>query len=1084
MKRRDASVILVAILFMSVFCLAVITVPDNVRANTLFVGGSGPSNYTVIQDAIDASSHGDTIFVYNGTYNEHVTVDRTLSLVGEDRNGSIIDGGGVGFVVNVTADWVNISGFTVTGSGEDTVASDAGIQLSYAWYCNISHNNVSSNNMHGIKLFHSYHNLVANNSVYSNGWTGITLGASNDNLVFKNLVSSNTYGISVGASRNVVITNNTVLDTMFHGVGIHSSRNVIVTGNMLVNNGIDISGNHVVYWNTHEIDTSNLINGKPTYYWKDVTGGRVPSDAGQVILANCMGVLVEEQNIRNSTTGIILGFSSGNVVTNNTISDSKWGIELWYSGNNQILNSTFSNMRTGVSVWYSTGNTVANNTAFSHSFTGFHFSSSNNNVLANNTSPNNIYGISFHYSDHNTIISNILSRNVRGVFFERANNNTIVNNAISHSLKHGFYIYYSYDNHIYHNDIAYNDMQVYDDNSINQWDDGYPSGGNYWSDYLGVDNMNGPNQDQPGADAIGDTPYIVDADDRDRYPLMDPYGPLLTVPSAPQNLGAVGGIQQITLNWTAPLFDGGSPISNYRIYRRDSSCQFAFLVGVGNVLTYLDMDVTAGQTYYYYVTAVNGVGEGPMSNVDDARTLMPPTVPTNPQNLEAIPGDTNVSLSWDPPVSDGNSPITNYRVHRGNSSGGEIFLVEIGNLTAYLDTGLTNGQTYYYTVSAVNAVGEGPHSTEAYATPFILKVLPSEPRNLQALAGSGNISLTWEPPLFDGNCLIIHYRVFRGTTSGGETNLVELGNVTSFEDLGLTNGQEYFYQVSVVNLVGEGPRSNEASATPTEPPHPPTMMQADLAGEDAENVSILWSLSLDDGSSQNSVVGYAVHRSTSYDFGGLGYGIVGYVPDGETQFIDHLAGEGNPHNYFYFVCAIDLNNLSSCSTNQAGKFTRNLSEGVNLASIPLVQSDESVAKVLQTVKFDKAWTHIASDHDDPWKSYMTFKPYKGDLKTVDHRMGIWINVTEDSNLTVAGLVPSFTDINLEAGWNLVTFPSFYASYSVSDLKAETGATKVEGFDSQAPPYHLRVMNDGEFLQAGHSYWIYIESDRIWTVTNS
>ena len=1084
MKRRDASVILVAILFMSVFCLAIITVPDNVRANTLFVGGSGPSNYTVIQDAIDASSHGDTIFVYNGTYNEHVTVDRTLSLIGEDRNGTIIDGGGVGFVVNVTADWVNISGFTITGSGEDTVASDAGIQLYYVRDCNISHNNVSSNGMHGIKLRSSHYNLVSNNSVLSNGWAGITFGASSDNLVFKNLVSNNTFGIDVGSSQNVVVANNTVVDTNFHGIGIHSSMDVTVRMNRLVNNGFDISGHHVMYWNTHTIDTSNTINGKPTYYWKDVNGGRVPSDAGQVILANCEGVLVEEQNIRNSTTGILLGFSTNNVLANNTISDSKWGVEIWHSGYNQILNSTFSRMQTGVSVRQSTHNTVANNTAFSHSYTGFHFSFSDSNVLANNTSPNNVYGTSFHFSDYNTITNNIISYNYRGVNFYGSNNNTIINNAISLSRMYGFYIFYSYDNRIYHNDIAYNDVQVFDETSTNQWDDGYPSGGNFWSDYSGVDTMNGPNQDLPGADGIGDTPYIVDIDDQDRYPLMDLYGPLRTVPSAPRNLEAVGGILQIALNWTEPLSDGGFPITKYRIYRRAISCEFTFFAEVGNVLTYLDMDVTAGQTYYYYVTAVNGVGEGPMSNVADARILMPPTVPTKPQNLEAIPGDTNVSLSWEPPVSDGNSPITNYRVHRGNSSGGEIFLVEIGNLTAYLDTGLTNGQTYYYTVSAVNAVGEGPHSTEAYATPFILKVLPSEPRNLQALAGSGNISLTWEPPLFDGNCLIIHYRVYRGTTSGGETNLVELGNVTSYEDVGLINGQKYYYQVSVINLVGEGPRSNEANATPTTTPQAPSIVQADLTGNGAKNVSIVWTLSLDDGSGQNSVVGYAVRRSTSYDFGGLGYGIVGYVPKGETQFIDHLAGEGNPNNYFYFVCTIDLNNLSSCSTNQAGKFTRNLSEGVNLASIPLVQSDESVARVLQTVKFDKAWTYLASDCDDQWKWYMTFKSYLGDLKTVNHRMGVWINVTKDSNLTVAGLVPPLTEISLEAGWNLIGFPSFNSTTTVGDLRAGTGAARVEGFNPLDSPYFLRALTDGEILQAGYSYWVYLESIAIWTVTNS
>ena len=99
-------------------------------------------------------------------------------------------------------------------------------------------------------------------------------------------------------------------------------------------------------------------------------------------------------------------------------------------------------------------------------------------------------------------------------------------------------------------------------------------------------------------------------------------------------------------------------------------------------------------------------------------------------------------------------------------------------------------------------------------------------------------------------------------------------------------------------------------------------------------------------------------------------------------------------------------------------------------------------------------------------------------------MGIWVNVTQDSNLTVAGVVPTSTTIDLQAGWNLVGFPSFDDNYTVADLKAAVAVERVEGYDGLAPPYFLRAMADGEILKTGFGYWIKTSSDSIWTLNNS
>ena len=88
-----------------------ITVPT-AKGDTLYVGGSGPNNYTKIQDAINDSSDGDTVIVYNGTYYENVVVDKSISLIGEDRDTTIIDGNESGNVIEISANHVNILCFT------------------------------------------------------------------------------------------------------------------------------------------------------------------------------------------------------------------------------------------------------------------------------------------------------------------------------------------------------------------------------------------------------------------------------------------------------------------------------------------------------------------------------------------------------------------------------------------------------------------------------------------------------------------------------------------------------------------------------------------------------------------------------------------------------------------------------------------------------------------------------------------------------------------------------------------------------------------------------------------------------------
>ena len=293
--------------------------------------------------------------------------------------------------------------------------------------------------------------------------------------------------------------------------------------------------------------------------------------------------------------------------------------------------------------------------------------------------------------------------------------------------------------------------------------------------------------------------------------------PRATAPSAPTGLVASAGDGKVVLSWTVPNSDGGSPITGYNVYRSTSpSGEGSTPVATAVSSTFTDTGLTNGTTYYYTVAAVNAVGTSQQSGEANATPQPAATVPSAPQGLTATGSNGAVQLSWSAPASTGGAAVTSYNVYRSTTAGGEGSTPVATGVTgtSYTDNPLTNGTTYYYTVAAVNAVGTGPQSAEASATPQA--GAPTAPLGLTASAGNGSVSLSWSVPASNGGSPVTGYNVYRSTTPGGEgsTALATGVTTTSYTDNAVTNGTTYYYKVAAVNSAGTSPQSNEASATP------------------------------------------------------------------------------------------------------------------------------------------------------------------------------------------------------------------------------------------------------------------------------
>lgn len=265
-----------------------------------------------------------------------------------------------------------------------------------------------------------------------------------------------------------------------------------------------------------------------------------------IYLSRKEDVVIKNCTITHFSYGIYSYYSPNNNFNYNNInSNGVWGVTLYYSSSNTISNNNMNlNGSYGLVVYASSNNTVTKNIIKDSANAGgiaLAYSSNSNSITKNEISGCYGCGIGLYlYPNENTIISNTISNNNSlGICLVSSSNNLINNNEISFNRQQSFYFYDSSNNNLtYHNNLIKNFPPLVRDSTGNLFDNGYPEGGNYWSDYTGIDEKSGPNQDQPGSDGIGDTPYTFTGS-QDKYPFIKESGWEAPVNQAPaiSNLG-------------------------------------------------------------------------------------------------------------------------------------------------------------------------------------------------------------------------------------------------------------------------------------------------------------------------------------------------------------------------------------------------------------------------------------------------------------------------------------------------------------------------------------------------------------------
>jgi len=265
---------------------------EEINGSIIYVSKNGSGNFSTIQKAIDAADTGDTIFVTNGTFKENIVIDKSIVLVGEDRNITIIDGRGTGNTIKVNANFVTIKGFTIQNSG--IYYPNSGINLSSN--NNIIEKNLITDNFYGITLYFSNRNVISNNTIQNDDHCGIYLSSSSNNTIINNTIRNNVYNGIGGyySSDNNLISKNNFINNGFCGVNIRVSQKNTIIQNDFSNNNIGI---HIPFNNI--VENNEFFNNKINIEKELISSEHIPFIfIGFIIILVIFGLILLIQRLK------------------------------------------------------------------------------------------------------------------------------------------------------------------------------------------------------------------------------------------------------------------------------------------------------------------------------------------------------------------------------------------------------------------------------------------------------------------------------------------------------------------------------------------------------------------------------------------------------------------------------------------------------------------------------------------------------------------------------------------------------------------------------------------------------------------
>lgn len=385
----------------------------NNEINTFTVDDDGPADFQFIQDAIDNSGHGDSIFVYEGVYEEVIEIKRSINLTSENKETTQING-----YIEIFSDNLIITGFTII-----TPIYDWGITIDTCINVNISNNHIQHCFV-GIAIGFSS-NVIVYNNIIDNTIYSCYLYRSENNSISQTRINNTDIGLYPAYSYNNTILNNKYDNVSGQDIRFAYSGGNILRNNLMTGSGIYIYGLELRDFK-NDVDVSNKLRGKSIYYLVDETDISIPSDPAQLIIVNCSDSNINHIDFNNCSMAILIEYSLNITISNNNFTDCYIGLFVENCDREiKILDNNFLNI-SYCSVFINCYNVLIEDNEFLESAYGNWIQTSEYTKILNNFYINNTIGLYSVLGNYSIISRNILQNNEKDGFIIKMSKGNIL----------------------------------------------------------------------------------------------------------------------------------------------------------------------------------------------------------------------------------------------------------------------------------------------------------------------------------------------------------------------------------------------------------------------------------------------------------------------------------------------------------------------------------------------------------------------------------------------------------------------------------------------------------------------------------